>query len=106
MPRGAKSPATIAKEATNQAMWGQYGRVQYEAISGWDPKQVQLVDAILAVLTSGAAVMLRPGSGGRSVGIAIWEGDLRHPPTWCYDGVELDSWAEGVLARVKEFDEA
>jgi hypothetical protein len=101
MPRQGKSPATIAKEKTNQLMWGQYGNVQYEPLTEWDPKQVTLVEAILTVLETGATVVLRPGSGGRAVGISIWEGDVRHPATWCYDGVELDTWAAAVLARVR-----
>lgn len=106
MPRKPAAKESPAKLQQNLAMWGIYGKEARVLPSGWDPKQVQLVDALLHVISSGATVVLRPGSGGGAVGVAIWEGDLRHPAVWCYTSEELDQWAEGVMQRVGELEAA
>jgi hypothetical protein len=70
-------------------------------LADWDPKCEPLVQALLEVLSSGCAVMLRVGSGGRAVGIQIYEGDYKHPPKWIYEAEELDTWAEGINQLVQ-----
>jgi hypothetical protein len=67
-----------------------------ESLIQWDPKTEPLVAAIMEILASGASVFLRPGSGGRAIGVAIWDGEDRHKPTWVYEAEELDAWAEGI----------
>lgn len=71
-------------------------------VDSWDLKTSIFAEAALAIIASGATLVIRPGSGGRALGVAIWEGDDRHPPQWCYDEAELDEWAAGVVARWKE----
>jgi len=102
MPRTSKPRETPAKLQQNATMWGIFGKGATISVASWDPKQVQLVEAILEVVASGATVVVRPGSGGGSVGVAIWEGDNRWPPVWCYTSEDLDAWADGVLDRVRE----
>jgi len=98
MPRGSGPKESPAKLVQNQLMWATYGKGARISLTSWDPKAVAFVEAILEVLASGATVVLRPGSGAGSVGVAIWEGDFRHPPTWCYTSEELDDWSAGVIA--------
>jgi hypothetical protein len=52
------------------------------------------------VLSTGAAIFARPGSGGRAIGIAIWEGDTRHPAKWLYEASELDDWSQLIRKTV------
>jgi hypothetical protein len=81
-------------------MWAeQTGKPLEVGFLDWDPNTAQFFQAIMEVLASGAQVFLRPGSGGRSIGIAIWEGDDRHPATWFYEWEELDQWTAGVVAK-------
>jgi hypothetical protein len=82
-------------------MWGIFGKGSVISVASWDPKQVALVEAVLEIVASGATVVFRPGSGGGSIGVAIWEGDTRWPAVWCYTSEDLDSWADGVLERVR-----
>jgi hypothetical protein len=100
MPRGKPTLLTPAKQQQRKILWDQTGEAQEWALMDWDCKTEPLVEALLGVLASGATVVLRPGSGGRSVGVAIWEGDVRHSPTWCYEPEELDSWATRILERL------
>jgi hypothetical protein len=78
------------------------GADQLPGVSEWDPKTEALVQALLEIVSSGSTVVLRPGSGGRALGVAIWEGDERHAPMWCYDAEELDHWAARVLAMIEQ----
>lgn len=82
-------------------MWGIPGADTVPAVDSWDPKTDVLADALLAIVASGATVVLRPGSGGRSIGVAIWEGDFRHPPTWLYDSEEMDNWGQAILRAAR-----
>lgn len=101
MPRKTTPRETEQKLAQNAAMWAIFGKKTTVLVSGWDPKQIQLVDALLSIVASGSTVVLRPGSGGGAVGIAIWEGDTRHPAVWCYTSEEMDEWSGTVLEALK-----
>lgn len=100
MPHKGQSRQPTAKSEQARTLWGSYGQRNDPTLTDWDPKTEPLIAALLEVLASGATVVLRPGSGGRSVGVAIWEGDQRHPPKWCYDADELDQWAEWVQTQL------
>lgn len=99
--RATKKQTPDVVHVERRLVYQQFGSYNQPGLKDWDPKQVQLVEALLQVLSDGATLMIRPGSGNRSIGIAIWEGENRWPPTWCYDAEEVDSWAENVL-RVHE----
>lgn len=100
MPRGSGKQVTPAVLDQRRLLWEMTGSIGGEGLRQWDPKAQSVVDALLAVLSTGAALFLRPGSGGRAVGIAIWEGDTRHPAKWLYEAQELDDWSLLILERM------
>lgn len=100
VPRPKSGNQPTAKSEQARLLWGSGGGRHTPTLSEWDPKPDPFVQAILEVLSSGATLVLRPGSGGRSFGVAIWEGDDRHPPRWLYDNDEVDDWAMWVLDQV------
>lgn len=106
MPRPARPKETAAKLEQNRAMWDTFGRKTKVLVTSWDPKQVQLVEAILEVVASGSTVVFRPGTGGGSVGVAIWERKVQHDPAWCNTAEELDAWADWVLEMSRGGEEA
>ena len=97
MPRKAtnQKPAAVTRE--RQLIWEQFGSYNFATVGDFDPKPEPLVEAVLHVIATGATIVIRPGSGGRSLGIAIWEGDFRGTPQWLYDSEEVDEWARKVL---------
>jgi hypothetical protein len=102
MARDRRGPReTPAKLEQNRLMWGTFGKGAALSIAAWDCKSADLVQALLEVAATGSTVVLRPGSGGGALGIAIWEGDTRWPPTWCYTSEEVDAWAWAVLEKVQ-----
>lgn len=101
MVRGKQNSQPAAKSEQARLLWAIGGVRNEPTVDDWDCKTDLVVEALLAVVASGATVVLRPGSGGRSVGIAIWEGDERHAPTWCYDSEEVDNWASKVTSMAK-----
>lgn len=101
MPRkGAGGQPTPVSEQ-RVLMWGMQGANIPPSLTEWDPKTEPLVQAVLEVVATGATLVFRPGSGGRSIGVAIWEGDQRWAPNWVYDTEELDDWAQGILMVAK-----
>lgn len=102
MPRKGQGTQPTAKSDQARAIWGMTGGRLEPTLAEWDPKQVEFCQAVLEILATGATVVMRPGSGGRSFGIAIWEGDERHPPKWLYEAEEVDAWASSILAHARE----
>lgn len=79
----------------------QTGTVPDWTLETWEPRYESFFDAMAEILSQGNSVMIRNGSGGRAMGIAIWRGDSRPPAKWFYDHDELNEWCEHVL-RVKK----
>jgi hypothetical protein len=79
-------------------MWGLNGADTLPTVESWDAKSAPLVEALLAIVSTGCTVYMRSGSGGRAIGLAIWEADTRGDTKWVYDAEELDMWAAQVLA--------
>lgn len=100
MPRGSERKVTPAVADQRKVLWEMTGSHEGDGLRQWDPKAVTVLEALLGIVSTNAVVMLRPGSGGRALGIAIWEGDVRHPATWFYETSELDEWALKILKRL------
>lgn len=96
MPRGSSGNVTPAKREQRRLLFEMVGEHQGESLTQWDPKAEMFLEAVLGVLSTGSALFIRPGSGGRAIGLAIWEGDTRHPAKWCYEAEELDDWAQAI----------
>lgn len=105
MPRPTRSQKPEAITQERQLIWAQFGSYNHATVGDFDPKAAPLVEALLHIVSTGATVVLRPGSGGRSLGVAIWEGDARYAPTWLYDSEELDNWAATVLSMKRAQEE-
>jgi hypothetical protein len=100
MPRGSSRQVTPAVQEQRRLLFSMVGTVEGDSLRQWDPKAQAFVEAFLAVLSTGAAIFARPGSGGRAIGIAIWEGDTRHPAKWLYEASELDDWSQLIRKTV------
>lgn len=100
MPRGSGKQVSPAIQAQRRILFEMTGDHASDTVERWDPKAELLVSALLGIVGTGAVVMLRPGSGGRAIGIAIWEGDVRHPARWFYESGELDDWARLIMVRI------
>lgn len=101
MPRAQKQVQAAALNKQQHVLWDIPGGQVVDTIDRWDPKTEVFTQAILEIVATGATVVVRPGSGGRSVGIAIWEGDFRHPPKWLYLTEELDEYCESILQHAQ-----
>lgn len=100
MPRGSGKQVTPIRQEQRKLLFEMLGAHEGESLRQWDPKAEPFMEALLGVVASGAAIFIRPGSGGRAIGLAIWEGDTRHPAQWCYESEELDDWALLILKRL------
>jgi len=100
MPRGSGKQVTPIRAEQRRLLFEMLGENEGAGLRQWDPKAGPFLEAILGILASGAAVFLRPGSGGRAIGVAIWEGDTRHPAKWVYEAEELDDWSLIILKRL------
>lgn len=103
MPRAKRVPSSPARRE-QEFLWASISGGPPElTVRDWDPRTDVLVQALLEVLDTGACVFLRPGNGRQSLGIAIWEGDQRHPATWFSEHEELDVWARQVVEQAEEY---
>lgn len=102
MPRGKAGQESKQKLMANKYSWDIMGEPVSNSVGGWDLKTDTFAAALLEIVGSGATVVLRPGTGGRSLGIAIWDGDVRYAPTWCHAEEEADAWAARVIRSVQE----
>lgn len=100
MPRGNAGRVTPSAQQQRRLLFEMVGSHEGETLRQWDPKMQPLVEALLGIVATGAVVLLRPGSGGRALGVAIWEGDVRHPASWFYEPGELDDWSLMILKRL------
>lgn len=103
MPRAKGQQQADQSRELRGLLWAQYGSKRVvEVVASWDPKP-EVIAAVLEVVSSGCTVVLRPGSGGGAIGVAIWEREFRHEPVWCYSAEDLDGWASDILriARAK-----
>lgn len=99
MPRKKSEPVLTAQTMFAE-LYAQLGAVPDYTCADWDPDMQAFGQAILEVVGKGGTLFVRGGSGGQSVGIAIWEGDTRHPAKWLQDAEGINAWAEAVLKAV------
>lgn len=100
MPRGSARQVTPAQQQQRKLLFEMTGDHDGSELLHWDIQTEPFVEALLGIVSTGAVVMLRPGSGGRALGIAIWEGDVRHPAKWFYETAEVDDWSLLIRKRV------
>jgi hypothetical protein len=99
MPRKEK-PTVLSADSIFASIMGELGGVPDYTCADWDPNMQQFGQAILEVVAKGGTLFIRSGSGGQSVGIAIWEGDTRHPAKWLQDAEGIDAWSAAVMAVI------
>lgn len=99
MPRKA-APSVLSADSIFASIMGQLGGVPDYNCSDWDPDMQRFGQAILEVVAANGTLFIRSGSGGQSVGIAIWEGDTRHPAKWLQDAEGIDAWSAAVLQAI------
>lgn len=101
MPRARRIPSTAGRQAYESLWAQQLGTPLKFTVEDWDPDMATLGQAILEIVATGASVFVRSGQAGASLGIAIWEGDERHPATWFGEPEELNAWSAGILKRAE-----
>lgn len=99
MPR-EKKPSVTTADSIFATIAQQLGGVPDYTCADWDPDMQAWGQALLEVVAQGGTLFIRSGSGGQSLGIAIWEGDTRHPAKWLQDADGIDAWSHAVLAVV------
>jgi hypothetical protein len=98
MARNRKQqPAILTADSIFRSLSTQLGHIPDYTVADWDPDMQRFGQAILEILASGSVVFMRPGTGGQSFGVAIWEGDERHPAKWLHEQEHVDAWAHAVL---------
>jgi len=100
MPRKKPDPV-LSADSIFATIMQELGGVPDYTCADWDPDMQAFGQAILEVVGQGGTLFVRSGSGGQSVGIAIWEGDTRHPAKWLQDAEGINQWAQAVLAALK-----
>lgn len=67
----------------------------------WDPDAAAAIQAILEILSTRCTVVIRPGTGARSLGIAIWEPVVKNEPVWFYTEAEWDEWSKDIIKQAQ-----
>lgn len=101
MPHKPQRSGSITPKDEQRRLLFLQGTEQSSAIADLDPKAQLFTQAILCLLAEGMTIHMRPGSGGRSIGIGGFVGDDRIPYKWLYDEEEIDAWADKVLENLK-----
>lgn len=102
MVRGKPSQGDrTPKQEQSRLLFLQTGNIYDPGLLEFDPDAPAFLEAILLLMSEGGTVVLRPGSGGRSFGVAVWQGDVRYPPTWLYDDEEINAWSQKVVSQLK-----
>lgn len=98
-PNPYKGPTVKSEQA--RLLFLQGGRAEI-TLANLDPKAEPFLEALLLLMTEGVTVHLKPGSGGRCIGIGGWAGEDRLPWTWLYDEEEIDSWSAKVIGNLRK----
>jgi len=101
MPRGNKEPV-LSADSIFASIMSQLGGVPSYTCADWDPDMQAWGQALLEVCAKGGTLFVRGGSGGQSLGIAIWEGDTRHPAKWLQDADGINAWSKAVLEVTRQ----
>lgn len=107
MPHKPKVPnQPTSKSEQSRLLFLQGTKVEI-TVANLDPKPEPFVQALLLLMAEGMTVYLKPGSGGRALGIGGWAGEDRVPYTWLYDEEEIDSWSAKVIRNLgAKYEEA
>jgi hypothetical protein len=99
MARNRQRPEVVVSSDTFfRALAGQLGKVPDYTFADWDPDAQKMWNAITGVMLMGGCVFMRPGTGSQSFGIAVWEGNERHPAKWLYTEDDVNEWAIAAIA--------
>jgi hypothetical protein len=101
MARDRDKPKEPKPISMYEALRKQLGARHQVSIGDWDCDAELVLQAMLQVGAAGNVLFIRPGTGGGSWGLAVWEGDERHPAIWVYAEEQLNEWAEGILRLYK-----
>lgn len=92
-----KLPEPTAKDQAFSQFAAIFGKVPQYTVADWDVEAADFLQAILEIAGGGNCVFIRPGTGKQSLGIAVWEGDIRNPAVWLHEEGEVDQWSKAIL---------
>jgi len=101
MPGGRRPKDSPVKVEQRRLLFIQTGKQQPVGQGNWDPKPEPFTEAVMALIENGAAVMFSASSGGRVIGVRIFEGDTPGERMWISDNEELDDWAQEIIGLAK-----
>lgn len=102
MPRARSDNGKSPEEDQFSLLWKQLGEKPDQNIRGMDFDAALLMQAILDVVDAGNTVVFRRGSGGESLGIAIWTRQKQNDPVWCSSDERVEAWAKGAIQVAKK----
>ena len=100
MPRGKMGQQPTAKSEQSRLLFLQTGTRFEPALTQFDFDTQRFAEAVLLLMAEGATVVCRPGSGGRSFGVAVWQNDVRYAPKWLYDDEEVNEWSDLIISQL------
>jgi len=101
MPRGKKlgnNPEAFQK----QSIWNLTEDSSAENVRQWDFKTAQFAEAIMCIISTGAAVMIGTTKAGGAVSLTIFDGDHK-VRKYVEDSIGLDDWADDVIGRARKY---
>lgn len=100
----ANKPANqpTAKSEQSRLLFLQSGTRYEGTLPDLDFDTAMFAQALLLLMNEGATVVCRPGSGCRSFGVAVWQGDAKYAPKWLYDDEEVNQWSSRVVEELTD----
>lgn len=106
MPRKGMGQQPTPKSELSRLLFLQTGQRYDYALTQFDFDTATFAEALLLLMAEGATVVCRPGSGGRSFGVAVWQNDVRYAPKWLYDDEEVNDWSNLIIGQLRKEEAA